>query len=347
MHEPAKLLSLLTEKQLIIPPITLTNDNQSPWFIKVLLAIAGWLAALFCFGFFAITLLDLVDNNVVRAIIGVITIFGAFFILKAPQSEFFEHIGLAVSLNGQALIGWALFDYFASQDTLLWAIVLVLQSALAWLMPSFLHRLFSTLAAAFALSLLLAIFGLSSLFSSILMMGAAWLWLHEFRLKSLSRTRAIAYGITLGLIAIKASSNTSDLWPELESATINQWIDEGLNCLILLYISWQLLQRYDIAIPSAHANLVLVATLLLGLASLQTPGVAVAMMLIILGYSSSHATLMGLGTIAGLFYLSKYYYSLELSLNEKALSLALVGVTLIAMSKTLNWWLSRGSSQHE
>lgn len=347
MTEQPNIIRLLTERQLLKVPVNLTDEGQSPWYIKILLALAGWLAALFFFGFFAITLADLVDNIILRTLVGLATISGAFFILKAPQSEFFEHIGLAVSLNGQALIAWALFDYFAFEDKSIWAIALLIQTLLAWYMPSFLHRFFSALAAAYALSVLMAMSALPSLFSSILMLFCAWLWLHEFNIKQLSRTRAIAYGVTLALVTIKASNNAYWLWPEQESAFITQWVDEALNCLVLIYVSWRLLKRYQITIPSALANAVLATTLLLGLISLQASGLAVAMMIIVLAFAASHRVLMGLGMFAGLFYISKYYYSLEFSLSEKSFSLVIVGLTLLALSKTLNWWQKRGASQYE
>lgn len=352
MANSEPLFTLLRKNNLLNLPANLPEETSSPWYIKVLLAIAGWLAALFFFGFFALALLDVADHLMVRALVGTAMLISAYFILKAPQSEFFEHIALAVSLSGQALIAWALFEHLEYENEILWLVVAVIQLLLAWFMPSFLHRFFSALAAAYACTVLMAIIALPALFSSVIMLACAWLWLHEFHFKhNLQRIKAIAYGLTVALIVIKSSGSVDWLWSEhknaLSSDSIIQRFDEGINCLVLFYVSWHLLKRYQVALSSPAAITVLGASLLLGLASMQAPGLAAAMMLIVLSFAASHRILMGLGVLTSLFYISKYYYSLELTLNQKSLSLLLVGLLLLALSKALIRWQPQGGQQHE
>lgn len=351
MTKTEHLLELLTQNKLLINQTTLPQHSQSPWYIKVLLALAGWLAALFFFGFFALTLVDITDNTVVRALLGLAMLLAAYFILRSPQSEFLEHVGLAVSLSGQALIGWALFEFLEFKDKEIWLIGAAVQMLLAWFMPSFLHRVFSAFIAAYAFSVFMALVGLPTLFSSIIMFVCAWLWLHEFQFKHhIPRLRAMAYGLTLGLIMLKSATPLAWLWPEQNGANnVSQWLDEGLNCLILLYVTAVLLKRYKIAFSITPSICALVATLLIGLASMQAPGLASAIMLIVLSFAASHRVLMGLALTSALFYMAKYYYSLELSLNQKAISLIILGLILLALTKTLALWqqkVAQGEQPH-
>ena len=351
MTKSEHLLELLTQNRLLIKPSNLPQLSQSPWYIKVLLALAGWLAALFFFAFFALTLTDITDDIIVRALLGLAMLLAAYFILRSPQSEFLEHVGLAVSLSGQALIAWALFEFLEFKEQEIWLIAALIQLLLAWFMPSFLHRVFSAFIATYAFSVFMALVGLPALFSSIIMFVCAWLWLHEFQVKQyIPRFRAMAYGLTLGLIMIKSASPLAWLWPEQNGANnVSQWLDEVLNCLILLYVTAVLLKRYKIAFSTTPSIAALVATLVIGLASMQAPGLATAVMLIVLSFAASHRVLMGLGLMSALFYMAKYYYSLELSLNQKAISLIILGLILLALTKGLALWqqkVAQGEPPH-
>ncbi|PKG97938.1 DUF4401 domain-containing protein [Paraglaciecola sp. MB-3u-78] len=354
MSNNQQFIKQLAEQQLVPADVKLDHEIHTPWYIKVLLAFAGWLAALFFFGFFAAGLMDLMDSVVTRAVIGTGLLFSAYFILRAPKSQFFEHLGLAVSLNGQVLLAWALFEHFGHTDWMLWFTCALLQMALAWLMPSFLHRVFSSFFAAYALSVVMALWSIAALFSSILMFICTWLWLREFSFKQhFQRLKAIAYGLTIAMIMIKSANTLDWLWmeqgqaPQTSHLMLSAWLDEGLNCLILLYLAWHLLQRYQVNTHSTPAIITLVATLFIGLASMQAAGLAVAMLIMVLGFAASHRVLLGLGVLSGLFYIAKYYYSLELSLTQKSLSLLILGVILLLFSKLFALWWLKGGHSHE
>jgi hypothetical protein len=269
--------------------------------------------------------------------------------LRSPKSEFFEHLGLAVSLNGQVLLIWLFSEYFSHTDWLLWLLSAVLQLLLAWLMPSYLHRVFSAFLAAYALSVTMALLAIPALFSSVLMLACAWLWLHEFKLKQhYSKFNAIAYGLTLALVLVKSADTLDWLWfaQDINNHSSyfawSDYLDEGLNCLILLYAVWQLLKRYQVPLSSSSAKITLLGVLLIGLSSMQAPGITVAMLIMLLGFAASHRVLLGLGLISALFYIGKYYYSLEITLTQKSLSLLLLGLTLLLLNKGFSLWLAKG-----
>ena len=58
----------------------------------------------FLIGFLGVGFEEILRNNIASAITGSLMIGGAYLILRIPKNEFFEHVALAVSLAGQALI---------------------------------------------------------------------------------------------------------------------------------------------------------------------------------------------------------------------------------------------------
>ena len=132
-----------------------TGNLESPWYVKVLLAFSGWLAALFLLGFIGMGFEFVFRNSTAAFIIGGMMIGGAFAILRIPKNEFVEHLALAASLAGQALVVYAIFNISNHNEKIAWLLVALLQVPLAVIMPSFVHRVFSSFVAVFAFSMAL------------------------------------------------------------------------------------------------------------------------------------------------------------------------------------------------
>jgi len=104
---------------------------DSPWFVKLLLAFSGWLAAIFLFIFIAIGLQSIFENTLIAAATGIITIAIAYKILQQPNNEFFEHLGLAISLVGQGMLSFAIFESDWPTQASAWPLILLLETSLA------------------------------------------------------------------------------------------------------------------------------------------------------------------------------------------------------------------------
>lgn len=311
---------------------------ESPWYVKGLLAFSGWLAALFLLGFIAVAFQFILKSGAVSFITGAAMIGGAFAILRIPKNEFFEHLGLTVSLAGQALVVWGIFETTEKNDELAWVLIALLQVPLAVVMPNFVHRVFSSFVAAFAFAMALSSIGVPYVFSGIVMFLAASLWLNEFRYpQHMRKIRAISYGLVLALIQLKGSAlfgyasmswrsgrNASELW-------VQPWMGEVLTGVVTLYVVWQLLQRHGHAITDRLTITALLATLLLCAVSLEAGGITAGMVIMLLGFAGGNRVLLGLGIASLLFYISSYYYLLDATLLDKALTLLIVGFVLLAV----------------
>ena len=109
MNRPDELWGRLQEARLVIGDKPERGEVESPWYVKTLLAFSGWLASIFVFAFLGLAFNSLFDSTPACLVVGGLMILGAFYILRLPKSEFYEHLGLAISLAGQALIAIAIF----------------------------------------------------------------------------------------------------------------------------------------------------------------------------------------------------------------------------------------------
>ncbi len=309
---------------------------DSPWFVKLLLAFSGWLAAIFLLGFVSLGIQFLMESSTASFITGSVMIVGAFSILRMPKNEFFEHLALAVSLAGQALIVMAIFDISTNSESMIWILISLLQIMLVIIMPNFIHRVFSSFFATYALFMSLTFIGMPYLFSSIVLFLVAWIWLNEFRYpRQIKKIQAIGYGLVLALIQIKGADYFGygilvwqadhlqiELWGQ-------PWVDEVLAGSVALYVVWQLLLRHGQTILSRHSVIVLLGTFFIAIVSLEAPGITVGMVIILLGFAGSNRMLLSLGIMSLIFYISSYYYLLDATLLAKSQTLFIIGLVVL------------------
>ena len=329
----------LQKAGLVQGPAPEPGKLESPWYVKLLLAFSGWLAALFLLGFIGAGFQFILKSGTAAFVAGAMMIAGAYVILRMPKNEFYEHLALAVSLAGQALVVWAIFTLADLNAAATWLWVALLQVPLALFMPNFVHRVFSSAVATQATSLFLTSTGAPAVFSAIVMFIATWLWLNEFRYPGQIRTvQAIGYGLVLALMQLKGSAlfgfenlrwltgahtHTAGFWNQ-------PWVGEMLTGVVTLYVVWQLLQRRGRSVSEPIGIAALLGTLLLSAVSMQAWGITLGVVIMLLGFSGGNRVLMGLGAASLLFYISAYYYLLDATLLTKAQNLLIIGLVLLA-----------------
>lgn len=312
---------------------------ESPWYVKVLLAFSGWLAALFLLGFIGMRFEFVFRNSATALIVGGMMICGAFAILRIPKNELIEHLALAVSLAGQVLVVFAIFKISDRNEKIACLLVALLQVPLAIVMPSFVHRVFSSFVAAFAFNMALTLWGWPYVVSGVVMLLATWCWLNEFRYPhQMRRIRAIGYGLALALIQLKCtallfgsgimdwlfSRSQAEFW-------VKPWIGEVLTGVVTLYVVWHLLKRYGQVISERLSITALLGALFLCFVSMKVQGITVGIVIMLLGFAGSNRVLLSLGIVSLLFYISSYYYLLDATLLAKSQALLLVGLALLSL----------------
>ncbi len=336
----------LTAANLVSGPLPEARPLVSPWYVRIMLGAAGWLAALFLLGFVAAGMVWIFESELASIITGIGIMAVAWLILnKINTNEFAGQFAMAISFAGQAMFIFGVFGWLGAEkdSTISWTIVAVAEVALALLMPNSIHRFWSALVAAICLYMALYSISLSFLSSALILGAASWIWLNEFTWPSLgSVIRPIAYGLLLALILMDLATGAfrplSGINMELADRSLAEpWVGEILIGAVLCWVIWTLLGRANLPIPGKLANTILIASLAMVLVSFKAPGISAGVCILVLGYAHANRILTGLGMMALTLYISTYYYSLDITLLQKSQTLALTGAVVL----TLRWLVLR------
>lgn len=336
------------------PPGAIT----APWFVRVMLGIAGWIGALFLLGFVSLGFRALLESPGVSFVAGLMACAAAGVLFRTkPDSDFATQFGLAMSLAGQGLVLIALGKELHNQAGLVALSMSLVQAILFFAIPNFVHRVWAAWTGAYAIVFALTDWHLQVYAPGLLAMAFAWIWLNEFRHASHgAMLRAGGYGLIpalMGAVGMVASAAGTWMWRagihRPAGSEFHVWIGAGLCGIALLWAVWRLLMREDREPASGTNWPILVAAGVLALANFKAPGLAPATLILLLGYANGNRVLSGLGVAALLGYLPFYYYSLEATLLYKSVLMMATGaVLLVARVLLQKYWpsTSRQEDRH-
>lgn len=311
----------------------------SPWYVRVMLGIAGWIGAGFLLAFVGGTSAFILEDAASAFILGAVCCAGAFALFRAfDGNDFAEQFGLAVSLAGQVLIIIGLAQFLEPKDPPFYFAVAASQAVLALAVPNFLHRVLATSGAAIALALGILQLSLHGLAAPLLGLGLALVWLEPKRWAVEGRIwRPVGYGLVLALLVVETvrlfgvqtwlgTASSDPGWMELYGPLLGR----GLTAAVLIWIAVALARREGSAPTGRVTMVVAAAALAFGLLSLQAPGLASAVLILLLGFAAGNRILVALGILGLLGFVSHFYYSLHATLLEKSGLLAVTGLCLLA-----------------
>ena len=311
-------------------------EDLPPWFVRVMLGVAGWLAAAFLLGFVGAAFAFVFDNALLSMVIGAsLCAAAAFLFISGARADLASQFAFAVSLAGQGLMVAGLAEAFGTETKAAWAIA-VQQSILFVAIRNFAHRTWAAASAGVALVFALGRLGVVAYAPVLLAAGFALVWLREFeRAKEGERVRAAGYGLAVSLVLSVVLQD----WHDKADLARHAWASAFAAGAVLVCATVLLLQREGIALGSPRGRFALAGAAVLALVSLKAPGLAPATLVLVTGYANGNRLLAGLGVLALIGYLSYYYYSLQATLLEKSALLAAAGVTLLLARLALRrWW---------
>ena len=320
---------------------------ESPWYVRLMLGFAGWMAALFLLGFVAAGFAWIVESENASIGTGLLLMAAAWFLFqKLGRNDFAAQFALALSFAGQSLYAVGVFGLFGESERAAgpWWWMALLQTVLLVLMPSAVHRLWSGFAAAGALYGALHALGFGFLAPPLMLAGAAWAWLSEFRWPRKGIVlRPAAYGLVLALVAIELVAGPPGTSVGLEAEPAGRrLLGQLLNGAVLFTVVWILLRRSGARWPGRTCIGVLAGTLGVVLVSLEAPGIASGLCMLRLGFAHGNAVLGGIGGTALLLYAGGYYYELDTTLLVKSQVMAATGVVLLLFRWALLRWIAPG-----
>lgn len=305
------------------------SHHHEPWFVKFLLALGAWIAAI-CF----VTCLGIA--NLIGDDWRILFLWGGVFIVSATVlRRFSDHIfpiqlALAVSSMGHGLViagaanfsgGDRPFAYIATASV---GLCLVLY----FIYPDNLHRFLSCLVAAGLLAAWIVesdfwpLLHLAIL-AKVVTIGIVFTYRPEpFILRPLGYAMAIALSASLFLVLLPEGIEGIQWWPAnviLTAALVwlFQWVAGG----------WDRLRSEPLMIVVAST---------VCLAAFTTPGILAALGLMVLGYARHDRYLLAMGVLFFPIFIVVFYYEWQISLLTKSCIMAGSGATLLLA----RWFLS-------
>jgi len=338
--DAASLWKQLGQAGLVEGELPAEAEAESPWYVRTMLGIAGWIGAMFLLGFVGTGFSLIMKSAGAATVVGALVCTGATVVYRVkPKGDFINQFAFAVSLAGQALIGFGLSQIMSSQISAIAMALGLVELALFLLVPNFLHRVWTVMAGVSAFALALNVWGFYFYTQAIVFAAFAWVWLNEFRFPERSaQMRALGYGLVLLVISDLAAGSSARLlstnWPFYDRSSpiggvYALWIGSALVGAIAIWAVWRLLVRQGVALSSGPGRAALGGAVLVGLISLKAPGIGVTVIILLLGYANGNRVLTGLGILSLLAYWSYYYYSLQITLLEKSALLVCAGAALI------------------
>lgn len=346
--------TLLQSAGLVSGEMPEAGEARVPWFIRLMLGIAGWIGAMFLLFFVGAAFAVVLKNASAAVFVGAGACAGAVMIFRAaPKSDFMAQFGLAASLAGQVLLFYG-FSEWTTRSANSMATLLALQAALMFfLIPNYLHRVLCAWGCAAALLWLLVDMGGFALAPAAVTAAVVWVWLAEFDFgRHGPMLRAAGYG--LAFAALQTVVLHGDLWRiwmgsfgrAQQIAPMSVWLGHAGSAAVLLWAVFRLLRREGLPLDSGQGRVAIAGALLLGLVSFKAPGVAPTVAILVVGFANGNRVLAGLGIAALLGYLCHLYYSLSSTLLVKSGLLAATGIALLlARIAMKRWWPEQDSKE--
>jgi Domain of unknown function (DUF4401) len=326
--------------------------SSPPWYARVIAGVGAWIATGFLIGFLAVT--KIVNDEVGAMIVGAILI-GAAVILRRgadPEEEFKRQLALALSLAGQVLV---IVGVVAKTDSAALAglIALVASIILVPLVSDPAHRFMSALigsiAAVAAMADLRLVWTLgaigrwdlvvrgSDLAVIAIVAVCAYVWRGNVRARQrelAEMLEPVGYGTVAAVFAVLLFSSVfaiaDDLMRGPQSTRVNAW-HLGPATTAGITIALMALTAKVFTELRTHPAITAATPILLGVLTLWTPGIIAAVALLALGFDRRNRTLIALAAAFLVEFTAAYYYTLRMTLLEKAGILVASGLFLLAV----------------
>jgi len=315
-----------------------------PWYVRAMIGIAAWIAALFLIGSILALVSGLFRSGGSMATVGLVLCAIAVVVMRTSVANVFvAQFAFALSLAGQGLFIAGVFSHasFGSGSTgfesngVRFLIVLAFEAGLVLLAPAYVHRVLCTLAAAIAFGGALVAWKASVLLGPIVALGYAFVALRSTRDgELLALWQPVVAGLALALagsvVALVVATLIAEVDARITRTVLLPWTGHAAMTLAFGIVVALLLRDAGVRPVSRAGIAVWLAVAAVAAAAWFVSGLLVAGILLLVAFAIGHEVLIGLGVIALLATLSRYYYGLEATLLVKSAALCATGIALLA-----------------
>jgi len=323
------------------------SEQISPWYIRAMQGFGGWIAGLFLLGFIGAFLSNIFDpeNWLLLVILALMGNGLSFFLSKEQnKNEFLQQLGLVFNLTGQLLFVWGLYQLFNSWGAGLFFLLFLYQLMIVYFVPDYSSRIMTSWFAMIALSATLERLGLTNLSMLITALIFVFVWSKDAQWGSrLNLWQPIGYGVSLSLLLVHGQNVFSPIVDWLNESTnyselglASYWLSEIALACLFIYLVTTIAKKYEVVLASISGALLLAGLLLILALHYIIPGMSSALLLLLVGFMRQRSILLGLGVIALISFISRYYYLLDITLLTKSITLIAFGIVLVIAFVTIS-----------
>ena len=309
-------------------------DDDMPWYLRTAVGLGAWAATALLLAF--LLGLDALDGNVERFVFGSALLAAAVLARRRAPAEFVRQAAIAASLAAQWMlivtVGTATHSGAAAGAAgLLLSVVLIL------LVPDQVHRFLSVLIAVGSAAVVVTdldwMGGLEAI-TLLLIALAALTWRTDVRLRNAATAEVlepVGYGLVAAIFVMLAFSAATEGQMRImddETAGLGVLTTLGFG-VALSMLAWRILLETGASARGATSTIVVGSIALLTGATYSSPGIIAGVTVLVLGFDRRNPVLAGMALVFLVLFGSLYYYSLDLTLIEKAGVLAASGLVLL------------------
>lgn len=298
--------------------------------IKVLSIFGGFLASLAFLGFLFI--LGVYDSEVGMLVLGVLLISGALILNKMFDRLIIDTFSISIYLIGFALVIISLLNLEVNED-MVTLLVLIAALGSLFVAQTYMLSFLSILGVGGCLLILIISndqYNLIHLYLAVYALLLVYCFLNEAKFltsgNKLSKLCGplrigLLFSFLIGLIAL----GKRDLFP------INQnyiWLSSVVSFLAVLYLVRDLIKVVGV-VSGNTKTLIYVLSVAVLLPAIMAPAISGAILIILLSYKINYKTGLAIGIIALTYFVSQYYYDLNLTLLTKSIILFSSGVVFL------------------
>ena len=315
-------------------------DDDVPWYVRVATGFAAWIASLLLIAYIGPS--RMVQSGASALVVGAIMVGAAFFLRRQATADFAQHFAVATSFAGQVLMMGGVFAMTQSPAAT-GAVGVLVSAALVRLMPDTFHRFLSTVAgcAAATVTVLAAHVpgGYQLVVLAVVALGA-YVWRAGLRTREPALAAALTpagYGLVVALFGMLLLASVGNAMfgglareAGMADAAGARWLTTLAITGALAWLALAIFDEHGTPRGSSDVFVTVVGVLLLGVVTLDSPGITAGAAVLALGFDRRNPVLVGLAALFLLVFGSVYYYSLELTLLQKSAVLVGSGVLCLA-----------------
>ncbi|WP_420401388.1 DUF4401 domain-containing protein [Flagellimonas sp.] len=319
-----------SDESAILEALGQDKREASSLAIKVLSIFGGFLASLAFLGFLFI--LGVYDSEVGMMVLGVLLISSALILNKMFDRLIIDTFSISIYLIGFALVIISLLNLEVNEDMVT---LLVLNAALGSLFVTQTYMLsFLSILGVSGCLLILIIsndqYNSIHLYLAVYALLLVYCFLNEAKFLTSGNKLSKLYGplrigllfsFLIGLIAL----GKRDLFP-IDQNYI--WLSSVVSFLAVLYLVRDLIKVVGV-VSGNTKTLIYILSVAVLLPAVMAPAISGAILIILLSYKINYKTGLAIGIIALTYFVSQYYYDLNLTLLTKSIILFSSGVVFL------------------